>query len=302
MAVDLISENRRGIAGMVASMMLFICNDALVKFVSQTLPTGQLIFLRGVSATILIAVLAMALGQWRRAPAMFNPPVFARALIDGAATFLYLIALFHMPIANVTAINLSVPLMLTVCAALFLSEQVGWRRWSAVTTGFIGVLLVVQPAVEGFNWFALVALIGTLFHSARDLLTRRIGAGIPSLIVTLSTAMVVTIAAGGLSLIEGWQPLPLRELLLLILASAFLSGGYYLVIDCMRHGELSVVAPFRYTAMLWALLMGYFVWGDVPNLPAWMGIALLVGSGLYIFHREQVRRRTAAKLSESAAR
>lgn len=293
MAVDLITENRRGILSMIASMVLFICNDALIKHVSESLPTGQIIFLRGLSATLLIATMAVALGAWRQMPAVFDRPVLARAAIDSLGTFLYLLALFNMPIANVTAVNLSVPLMLTVCAAFLLREQVGWRRWSAVVAGFVGVLLVVQPAAAGFNWFALVALAATATHAVRDLLTRRIRAGIPSIIVTLSTAIVVTVAAAGVSAVEGWQPLPMRELLLLIVASAFLSGGYYLVIDCMRHGELSVVAPFRYTAMLWALLLGYFVWGDVPNLLAWIGIALLVGSGLYIFHREQVRRRAA---------
>lgn len=293
MAVDLINENRRGILSMIASMVLFICNDALIKHVSESLPTGQIIFLRGLSATLLIAAMAVALGAWRQMPAVFDRPVLARAAIDSLGTFLYLLALFNMPIANVTAVNLSVPLMLTVCAAFLLREQVGWRRWSAVVAGFVGVLLVVQPAAAGFNWFALVALAATATHAARDLLTRRIRAGIPSIIVTLSTAIVVTVAAAGVSAIEGWQPLPMRQLALLIVASAFLSGGYYLVIDCMRHGELSVVAPFRYTAMLWALLLGYFVWGDVPNLLAWFGIALLVGSGLYIFHREQVRRRAS---------
>jgi len=296
MAVDLMSENRRGIAGMVASMMLFMCNDTLIKHVSESLPTGQIIFLRGLSATILITALAIAMGAWRQLPAVIDRPVLLRAGIDSLGTFLYLVALFNMPIANVTAVNLSVPLMLTICAAFILREQVGWRRWSAVFVGFAGVLLVVQPTTSGFNWFALVALAATASHATRDLITRRIRAGIPSVIVTLSTAIVVTIAAAVVSAIEGWQPLPMRQLLLLILASCFLSGGYFLVIDCMRHGELSVVAPFRYTAMLWALMMGYFVWGDVPNLPAWIGIILLVGSGLYVFHREQVRRRMSSSL------
>ncbi len=295
MAVDLISENRRGIAGMVASMALFMCNDAMIKHISEGLPLGQIIFLRGFSATCLIAALAMALGAWRQIAAVFDGPVLVRAGIDSLGTFLYLVALFNMPIANVTAINLSVPLMLTVCAAFFLREQVGWRRWSAVTIGFAGVLLVVQPGAAGFNWYALWALAATATHAARDLLTRRIRSGIPSVIVTLSTAIVVTVAAGIFSAVEGWAPLSWRQLLLLITASAFLSGGYYLVIDCMRHGELSVVAPFRYTAILWALLLGYLIWGDVPNLLAWTGIALLVGSGLYIFHREQVRRRTVQR-------
>ncbi|MGE0152912.1 MAG: DMT family transporter [Reyranellaceae bacterium] len=291
MATDPTSENRRGIAGMVAGMMLFICNDALIKHVSESLASGQIIFLRGLSATILIGALAVGMGAWRHMPAVFDRPVLLRAGIDSVGTFLYLLALFNMPLANVTAVNLSVPLILTICAAFLLHEQVGWRRWSAVLAGLLGVLLVVQPTASGFNWYALVALTATGAHAARDLVTRRIRTGIPSLIVTLSTAIVVTVAAAAVSAIEGWQPLSWRQLGLLVLASAFLSGGYYLVIECMRHGELSVVAPFRYTAILWALLLGYFVWGDVPNLLAWIGIALLVGSGLYIFHREQVRAR-----------
>lgn len=295
MATDIFKENRRGIAGMVGSMTLFITNDALIKHVGEALPTGQIIFLRGLSATLLIACLAVALGAWNRMPAVLDRRVAVRSVVDAAATFLYLLALFNMPIANVVAINLSVPLMLTVCAAFFLHESVGWRRWSAVAAGFAGVLMVVQPAAAGFNWFALVALAATAMHAARDVLTRRIGPGIPSVIVTLSTAIVVTVCAGLLSLVEGWQPLAWREALLLVAASALLAGGYLLVIDCMRHGELSVVAPFRYTAMLWALLLGYLVWGDVPNLLAWAGIALLVCSGLYVFHREQVRRRAAVE-------
>jgi len=295
MALDLSGGNSRGIASMIASMMLFMGNDALVKHVSESLPTTQIIFLRGLSATVLIATLAIALGAWNRMPAVLDRRVLVRAGIDSLGTFLYLMALFNMPIANVTAINLSVPLMLTVCAAFLLREQVGWRRWSAVTVGFVGVVLVVQPAAAGFNWFALVALAATATHAARDLLTRRIGAAIPSIIVTLSTAIFVTICAGFASAVETWQPLAARQIALLIAASALLSGGYYLVIDCMRHGELSVVAPFRYTAMLWALLLGYFVWGDVPNLLAWAGIVLLVGSGLYVLHRERIRRREAAK-------
>lgn len=295
MAVDPTSENRRGIAGMVAGMALFMCNDALIKHVSEGLPTGQIIFLRGLAATCLIAALALALGAWRQLPGVLNGPVLMRACIDSLGTFLYLVALFNMPLANVTAINLAVPLMLTVCAAFILRERVRWRRWSAVIVGFAGVLLVVQPGATGFNWFALWALAATAAHAARDLLTRRIRSGIPSVIVTLSTAVVVTVAASVFSAIEGWAPLSWRQLLLLIAASAFLSGGYYMVIECMRHGELSVVAPFRYTAILWALLLGYLVWGDVPNALAWTGIALLVGSGLYIFHREQVRRRTVER-------
>ena len=148
-----------------------------------------------------------------------------------------------------------------------------------------------QPSAQGFNVYSLVCLMATLGHAIRDLLTRRIAPGTPSILITLSTAATVTLLAGTLSMLEGWRAFGLQQLGALALAAMFLAAGYYWIIDAMRHGEVSVVSPFRYAGLLWALILGWLIWGDIPNLLAWAGIGLLIGSGLYMLHRERVRAR-----------
>lgn len=284
------AANRRGILSMIGAMACFVSNDALVKFASQSMPSAQLIFVRGALSVLLVLVVAHALGATTRLAEATRGWVACRAVVDAIATMLYLGSLFHLPIGNATAINLAAPLFMTVFAVLFLGERVHGARWLAVGAGFLGVLLVIQPRAEGFNYYALVCLLGTLFHAARDLMTRRIHASIPSILITLATAVAVTVVSGVLSLFQGWRPFGLFEFGLLALASVFLTGGYYLIINSMRHGEMTLVAPFRYSGLLFALLLGYSVWGDVPNGLAWSGIALLIGSGLYVLHNEKRRK------------
>lgn len=291
MSLSHAAANRRGIVCMVGAMGCFVTNDALVKFASQGMPGAQLIFIRGLMSVLLVLAVAHALGATARMREATRGWVAGRALVDAAATMLYLGSLFHLPIANATAINLAAPLFMTVFAALFMAERVRGARWLAVGVGFLGVLLVIQPRAEGFNAWALVCLLGTLFHAARDLMTRRIHAGIPSILITLATAVAVTVVSGVGSLLQGWQPFGLFELGLLGLASVFLTGGYYFIISSMRHGEMTLVAPFRYSGLLFALVLGYAVWGEAPNTVAWSGIALLIASGLYVLHSEKRRSR-----------
>jgi drug/metabolite transporter (DMT)-like permease len=288
-AAATLRANRRGIQFMVGGMACFLVNDALVKYASQTLPAAQLIFVRGLMATLLVLMVAQAMGVLGRAVQAARGWVLVRAGIDACATILYLVSLFHLPLPNVTAINLASPLFIVAFAVPFLGERVDARRWAGVTIGFIGVLLVIQPRAEAFNAFSLVALAATMLHAIRDLVTRRIGTAVPAVLVTLVTAVAVTALAGLLSIVEGWRALGLRDLALLGLAAVFLAGGYHLMIRATQAGELSVIAPFRYTALLWALLFGYVVWGDVPNLLAWGGIALLIGAGLDTIRRDRNR-------------
>lgn len=294
------AANRRGIWMMVGAMAGFVVNDAIVKFVSQSMPSAQLIFLRGVMASLLVLVLAFALGAHRQLRHVLQPRVAARAAVDACATVMYLLSLFHLPIANATAINLAAPLFMVVFAVWFLHEKPGAARWSAVAVGFLGVLFVVQPRSDGFNAWALLCLAGTLFHAARDLMTRRIDPAIPSIVVTLSTALAVTLLTGAMSLVQGWQPFGVAQLGWLAAASVFLVAGYFLIIQCMRQGEVSLTAPFRYSALLFAVVLGYGVWGEVPNTWAWVGIALLVGSGLYVVHSERGRRAARARAALQA--
>lgn len=276
---------------MAASMACFVTNDALVKFASQTMPAAQLIFIRGLMATLLVLAVAHSLGATRRIGDVVRGKVAVRAIIDAMATMLYLSSLFHLPLGNATAINLAAPLVMIVFAVLFLQERVSLQRWLAILAGFAGVLLIIQPRAEGFNGWALVCLAGTLFHATRDLLTRQIAQNIPSILITLATALAVTILSGLASLVQGWKPFGLFELSLLAAASVFLAGGYYLIISSMREGDMSLIAPFRYTGLLFAVVIGYAVWGEVPNLPSWCGIALLLASGIYVLQGERARQK-----------
>jgi drug/metabolite transporter (DMT)-like permease len=290
-AVALRAANRRGIAAMSLGVACFVSNDAIVKFVGESLAASQLIFLRGVFATLLLLAVTHAMGATRRMGDLLRPKIVVRAILDSLATVTYLTSLFHLPIGNATAINMATPLFITLFAVIAFKEQVGAGRWLAIGTGFAGVLLVVQPSGAAFNAYALLCLGGTLLHASRDLMTRTISRGIPSLLVTLSTAIAVTSLSGAWSLFVAWKPMNAVHLLQLAGAGVFLSGGYYLLTVSMRAGEMSVVAPFRYTGLLFALFFGYVVWGDVPNALAWGGIALLVAAGFYVLHSERTRAR-----------
>lgn len=296
-----LAANRRGIASMAGAMACFVANDTVVKLASASMPTAQLIFLRGALATLIVLAAVHATGVGARLREAAAPGVVPRALAESVATVLYLTGLFHLPLANAAAINLSAPLFIVVLAVVFLREHVGLAHWAALCVGFTGVVLVVQPGLEGFNVYALVCLVGAFFQSVRDLLTRRIRVDVPAALITLTTTVAVTAVAGVLSFFERWRAFGLRELALLALAAAFLMGAYALIVDAMRHGRMSLVAPFRYTGVLYAIVLGYLVWGDVPNRLAWAGIALLVAAGLFVLQRERARVRAALRATAPAS-
>ncbi len=288
MSTPAIAANRKGIVAICLAMGLFIANDALVKYVSASLPAAQLIFIRGLFATSLLLVAAMVMGvvgpkalsladAWQQ---LTQRPVLARAALDALATMAYLTSLFHLPIGNASAINMASPMFIAVYAAVVWREQVSLGRWLAIAVGFVGVLLIVQPAADAFNAWSLLCLFATLLHTARDLITRKIALTVPSILITLTTSTAVVLLTGPWSLLQGWAPVNANQLGLLAAASVFLSAAYYMVIVGMRSGELSLVAPFRYTALVYALLLGWLIWGEVPNAMAWSGIVLLVTAGL----------------------
>ena len=289
---------RRGVTSMVLGMAAFVTNDSLIKLASATVPTGQLISVRNVLTAVLLLLILLATRQAAQIRHCMDRAVMTRSAIDVVATILYLVALFHMPIGNVTAINMSTPLLLTAVVAIFLQIPVGWRRWSAVIVGFVGVTLIVQPRAEGFNAYSLVALAATVFIVARDLSTRRIGKDVSSLAVALANAVFVLVGALALSAFEGWVAVGWHELLLLGGASLFLIVGYLLIVDAFRHGDIATISPFRYTGLIWALGAGYLIWGDIPNGLAVAGIVIVVASGLYVLHRERIRARDEALRSE----
>jgi drug/metabolite transporter (DMT)-like permease len=288
-------DNLRGILAMLAGMAVFILSDTMVKLAGADLPVGQVIFLRGLMASILVlawAGLSGALVHWRR---LAQRAVVWRTVGEMSSTLLYLSALMAMPIGNATAILQAVPLAATAASAVFLGEAVGWRRWSAAVFGFLGTMLIIRPGMEGFNWASLLALSAIAFIVLRDLSTRWISREMPSLAVTAVAAVSVTFAGAGLGLSEDWIAVTWRDLALLAGAAVCLIGGYMSAVIAFRSGEVSVVAPFRYSIIVWALIIGYVVWGDVPRAITVVGIVIVVGAGIYTFEREARLRRRARK-------
>lgn len=282
------ADNVRGATFMVASCLTFTANDVLVKSLSSSLPLFQVILLRGIVATTLIAIIAQASGQLRLPTGRQDRRLLVlRCLGEAGGTIGFLTALFHMPIANASAILQSVPLVITLGAALVFGEKVGWRRYMAIAIGFCGVLIIVRPGAEGFNVYALWALASVGFITLRDLSTRRMSSEVPVLGLVVATSLATTtLGAVGLA-IEGWVPVRPSEILELCAAAICLLGGYFFGVNAMRLGEIGFVQPFRYSLLLWAILFGILVFGEWPD--PWMitGSAIIVGTGLYTLHRER---------------
>lgn len=291
--------NRRGIIAIVAATATFSANDSIVKLIARTYPLGEVLFVRGLMTSILVAGILIALGHWRAFPLANNRIVYARSGLEALAALLFTSALVHMPLAALSTILLIAPLIITAMSVLFYGEVVRWRRWTAITVGFAGTLFVVKPTPAAFEAWALLGIICAFASASRDLLTRQLDPRIPSIVVSFLAAVAVTIAGLLLGLGEQWSALGLEETGLLAIAAVLLASGNFLIVLAFRDVEISVVSPFRYVIIIWSGLAGYIVFGELPDRWALIGALLIVGSGLYALHREAVRGRTAA--AEAAA-
>lgn len=290
------SDNSKGALLMALSMAGFTFNDALSKAVSPLMNVGQLMFVRGALTTVLVFLVARQMGALGHVRKLAQPKVLLRILFETLAAVAFLSALGRMPLANVSSILQSLPLAVTLGAALFLGEPVGWRRWTAIAVGFLGVLIIIRPGPEGFTVASLYVLTSVVFAAARDLVTRRIDPEISSLAVTLSTAGGITLAGAALIVpFGGWQPMAASTWGIMALAACLIFVGYLAIIMAMRTGEISFIAPFRYTSLLWAVTLGMIFFGEVPDIWMVVGTLTIIGSGLYTFYRENRLRAEKAR-------
>ncbi len=280
-------DNRRGIVLMIVAMIGFIGNDTLMKLASEDMPVGQAMFLRGLSLIPVLMIAAWKNSAFQGFKVAFHPALVLRTLGDAVSAMLYISALARLPIANATAILQLVPLLSTAGAALALGEKVGLRRWSAVVIGFAAVLLIIRPGLDGFNVWSLVALLAALFVTVRDLSSRRLPPGTSSIFVSLIAAVSVTLLAGALGSFETWHPITARGAAYALAAGFIIAGAYFTIVSAARVGEVSVVAPFRYTIILWAILIQVVVFHTVPDAATFIGAAALVAVGTYSFLREK---------------
>jgi len=287
-----LTANTRGALFMVVAMAGFTCNDALVKSVTHSMNAGQILFIRGLMTSVLVLGIAAWMGaicSWR---VLVQPAVLLRLVAEIVASLAYVSALGAMPLANTSAILQSLPLAVTLGAALFLGETVGWRRWAAILAGFVGVLIVIRPGPEGFSLAAIYVVASVVGAAARDLSTRRISSDVPSIFISAATAIAITLVGGALVVpLGGWQPMTLETFARLAGASVLLLVGYQTIVNAMRIGEISFIAPFRYTSLIWAMTIGFLAFGEVPDFWMAVGVAIIVASGLYAFSRENIRKR-----------
>lgn len=279
---------------MCLAMAGFALNDAAMKFVLAEMPLMPAIAVRGVIVSALLAVLCAVSGAFAWRPPKGDGPILTlRVMAEVATTLLFLSALMRVDLATATAVLQASPLAVTLAAAVWLREPVGWRRAGALVVGFGGVMLIIRPGSAAFEPAMLlaVAAVGTIV--LRDLSTRRLSRGAPSMLVALLTVLAVTFVGAVGSVGYNWPAQSTEVWLALPLAALFmLVAGVYSV-RAMRVGEVGFIAPFRYTILIWAMIGGIILFGELPDTLTLVGATLIVGSGIYTLWREQRVARSA---------
>jgi drug/metabolite transporter (DMT)-like permease len=285
------ASDRRGGMLMSLSMFCFILNDTVTKLLSTKVGIGEFVFLRGLFATAMILGLVALTGHFRRLHLALDRVVVVRALFDLLATGLFIAALFHMPLPNVTAVMQAVPITATLMTMIAFKERVEAWQLGAIVVGLIGVLLIIKPGTSGFNPAVALAAAAMVAVAIRDLVTRRIGPQIPSAVVTLTTAFLVMLGGALWSAVEGLAPMAPQTAATLALAAAFLIAGQLLMVQAVRVAGIAATTPFRYTNVVWALVLGWAIFGFIPDSLAFIGIVLIAGSGLYTILEPTLKQR-----------
>jgi drug/metabolite transporter (DMT)-like permease len=280
----------RGIGFMVAATLLFSLGDTLMKLAAAKLPTTEVMFVRSLVATLAAGAYVGFSGLWTRVREALVGAMAVRAGTDAGASLMFQSALARMQFADVMGVNQLQALALTAGSALFLGEAVGWRRWSAVGAGLIGALLIIKPGTSAFDWWALAAVGAVLLASAREIATRKIPPEVPIPLIMVISSSVVTLVSLAGCLFEAWAWPSKQHLAMMVAAGFFSLIGQFCTISAVRAAELSVVAPFRYASMVWALALGFVVWRHIPDIWSLLGMLAIAGAGLYTFHRERVRK------------
>jgi drug/metabolite transporter (DMT)-like permease len=284
------TSNLTGIASMLAGTGSFVICDSFMKLVTADLPPFEVLFLRGVAATIACGALVAVLGDWRVVSSALHPRALLRAAGETLSVLCYIVALARMPIADLIAILQTAPLILILAVAFLLRECVGAARVALALIGFAGAFLVAQPGSAGISPATLLAFSSAVLIAARDLIGRDVPARIPVMVVTFATNVMVMAVAAAMSLgFESWQAPRDWHLVFLGFAGLFVTFGHVGLLLAYRLGRTAAVAPFFYSFALWAVLSGLFVFGALPNALALAGIALIVGSGVAIVLLDQRR-------------
>ena len=282
-------DNLRGALIMVLSMLGFAIEDMFIKLIGTDIPIGQIIFMLGTGGALCYGAMVVMKGEPLMDRAMLTRPILLRALGEIVGTLGFVSAIVLTPISSASAILQATPLVVTLGAALFLGDPVGWRRWSAILVGMLGVLLVIRPGMDSFQALSLQAVLGVLGLSLRDLATRRV----PKSTSTFQLSFLAFLALVPASLLfmlgTGTAFAPMSGVQWLFMGAALTTGmvAYYGIVAAMRIGEISFVTPFRYARLLFAMVVGITIFGERPDLLTYVGATIIVASGIYTVWRER---------------
>ena len=284
-----LDENLLGAALMTCCVLAYVLNDAVMKLLFADIDFFQAIFLRGlVSLPPLLVLALMTKTLLQKYSAKNQRLMIIRILAEIGTTVTFLTALKHMPLANVTAILQSLPLAITMAAAIFLGEPVGWRRWSAICLGFTGVLIIIRPGLAGFNSYSLLALAAVILLTVREISTRQLDNMIPTVTVALSTTLGITAFAALMLIGTEWADINFASWSLIIAAAAAVTVATLLSVVAMRTGDIGFVSPFRYTSLIGAIGLGILLFGEWPDGLTLLGAVIIAFAGIYSLYREQI--------------
>lgn len=298
MAADLapLAPKRTEVAPAIACMLVGVAvltlNDALIKSLAATYPTGEMLFIRGVFVWPWILLLAMRSGGLASLRVHNIKGQGLRGICVIASAFLFITGLRHLTLADAIAVSFTGPLFITALAPLVLGEKVGWRRWLAVLVGFAGVLFMLRPGSAVLQWAIIFPLGAAICGGLRDLITRRI-AGTETTVAVLAVTTTVVLLAGltTVTFIDWVRPRP-TDIATFAASGALLAVAHTLMIEAFRRGEAALVAPFKYSSLLWATLIGFLMFGELPDQWTIVGAVIIVLAGLYVLYREtQLKRR-----------
>ncbi|GLP86705.1 MULTISPECIES: DMT family transporter [Tritonibacter] len=296
-------DNVKGIVLLLIAMVGFTIEDLFIKQLSGSLAVGQILLFIGLGAGVVffVALRLQKQSLWSRDA--WQPMPVLRALAEGGAAMSFATALALVDISVVAAVFQATPLAITMGAALFLGEQVGWRRWSAIFVGFIGVLIIIRPGLAGFEPNALLVLVSVLCVAARDLMTRRMPASIPSSVVSVQAYLAVVVAGGAMLLLTPQTMVAPTSFEWGMLAGGTIFGvvAYYGIVTATRIADAAVITPFRYSRLVFSMIGGAIVFSERPDAMTLLGSALIIATGLYTFVRERRLARRAARMAVQPA-
>ena len=274
---------------MIFCMFFFAINDALIKHVlliyKDITILGEVIFIRGVISTLILG-LYLFFKKKLTLDVMISKPLHGRGAVESIAAVFFFLGLMYLPFGELYSLLNLAPILITASGAFILGEKVGWRRWTAVILGFVGVLIVVNPNDLKFGFAFLYPLISAVFITQRDTITRKYLKNFDSLQVVFITSLSVTIFFS-FGMILNYQPINLEIFIYIFLSAIFVTMGYYFSVLTIKTANISTTSPFRYTIIIFGIVLGYFIFKETPSINMIIGSLLIIGSGIFIIFRQK---------------